>query len=340
MVIVFFETENQEEEAARMGLGQQHDVHCTPLALTQQTAPAHADAVVLSTFVHSRLDAQVLDLFPALRLIAARSTGVDHIDLDYCRSHGITVCNVPDYGAATIAEHAMALLLAASRHVVTAATRTRQGDFSLHGLRGFELHGKTLGVLGTGRIGQRAMAMARGFGMRLLAHDLHPQAEVATALGFTYVTLDELLAQADAITIHLPATAQTHNLIAAPQFARMKRGMVLINTARGSIVNAGALICALEQGIVAAAGLDVLPEEHLIREESALFQPGCRPAMADLHALHALLANHVLLQHPNVLVTPHSAFNTHEAVARIMVTTIDNILAFDDGSPRHVVAGP
>ena len=340
MVIVFFETENQEEEAARMGLGQQHDVHCTPLALTQQTAPAHADAVVLSTFVHSRLDAQVLDLFPALRLIAARSTGVDHIDLDYCRSHGITVCNVPDYGAATIAEHAMALLLAASRHVVTAATRTRQGDFSLHGLRGFELHGKTLGVLGTGRIGQRAMAMARGFGMRLLAHDLHPQAEVATALGFTYVTLDELLAQADAITIHLPATAQTHNLIAAPQFARMKRGMVLINTARGSIVNAGALICALEQGIVAAAGLDVLPEEHLIREESALFQPGCRPAMADLDALHALLANHVLLQHPNVLVTPHSAFNTHEAVARIMVTTIDNILAFDDGSPRHVVAGP
>ena len=337
MVIVFFETENQEEEAARMGLGQQHDVHCTPLALTQQTAPAHADAVVLSTFVHSRLDAQVLDLFPALRLIAARSTGVDHIDLDYCRSHGITVCNVPDYGAATIAEHAMALLLAASRHVVTAATRTRQGDFSLHGLRGFELHGKTLGVLGTGRIGQRAMAMARGFGMRLLAHDLHPQAEVATALGFTYVTLDELLTQADAITIHLPATAQTHNLIAAPQFARMKRGMVLINTARGSIVNAGALICALEQGIVAAAGLDVLPEEHLIREESALFQPGCRPAMADLHAL---LANHVLLQHPNVLVTPHSAFNTHEAVARIMVTTIDNILAFDDGSPRHVVAGP
>ena len=340
MVIVFFETENQEEEAARMGLGQQHDVHCTPLALTQQTAPAHADAVVLSTFVHSRLDAQVLDLFPALRLIAARSTGVDHIDLDYCRSHGITVCNVPDYGAATIAEHAMALLLAASRHVVTAATRTRQGDFSLHGLRGFELHGKTLGVLGTGRIGQRAMAMARGFGMRLLAHDLHPQAEVATALGFTYVTLDELLAQADAMTIHLPATAQTHNLIAAPQFARMKRGMVLINTARGSIVNAGALICALEQGIVAAAGLDVLPEEHLIREESALFQPGCRPAMADLDALHALLTNHVLLQHPNVLVTPHSAFNTHEAVARIMVTTIDNILAFDDGSPRHVVAGP
>ena len=340
MVIVFFETENQEEEAARMGLGQQHDVHCTPLALTQQTAPAHADAVVLSTFVHSRLDAQVLDLFPALRLIAARSTGVDHIDLDYCRSHGITVCNVPDYGAATIAEHAMALLLAASRHVVTAATRTRQGDFSLHGLRGFELHGKTLGVLGTGRIGQRAMAMARGFGMRLLAHDLHPQAEVAAALGFTYVTLDELLTQADAITIHLPATAQTHNLIAAPQFARMKRGMVLINTARGSIVNAGALICALEQGIVAAAGLDVLPEEHLIREESALFQPGCRPAMADLDALHALLANHVLLQHPNVLVTPHSAFNTHEAVARIMVTTIDNILAFDDGSPRHVVAGP
>lgn len=337
MTIVFFEAEDQEEEAARAGLGQRHDVRCTPLTLTQKTAPAHAAAAVLSTFVHSRLDAQVLNLFPDLRLIASRSTGVDHIDLDHCRNHGITVCNVPDYGATTIAEHAMALLLAASRHLVVAATRTRQGDFSLHGLRGFELYDKTLGVLGTGRIGQRAMAIARGLGMHVLAHDLHPKTETATTLGCTYVALDELLAQADAITIHLPSTTQTQNLIAAPQFALMKRGIVLINTARASIVDAGALICALEQGIVAAAGLDVLPEERLLRDENALFQPGGSPAGADLHAL---LASHVLMQHPNVLVTPHNAFNTHEAVARIMATTIGNILAFEQGKPCHVVAGP
>ncbi len=339
MNMVFFEIGAEDQEmcaVACAGLRQRHDVLCTPTALTQKTALPHVQAVVISTFVHSRLDAQVLELLPGLRLIASRSTGFDHIDLDYCRSHSIAVCNVPDYGAATIAEHAFALLLALCRRIPTATERTRRGDFSLDGLRGFELYGKTLGVLGTGRIGRRAIAIGLGLGMEVMAYDLYPKTETAAALGFSYAALDEVLAQADVITIHLPATPQTRHLIAEPQFAIMKKGAVLINTARGSIVDAEALIRALDQGIIAAAGLDVLPEEKLLRDESVLFQQESKPAVDELRAL---LADHVLLQHPNVLVTPHSAFNTHEAMARIMTTTVGNILAFAQGKPQNVVTG-
>lgn len=337
MNIVFFEIGSQDQEicaAACAALRQHHEVLCTPLSLTQHTALPHAQAAVISTFVHSRLDAQVLGLLPELRLIATRSTGFDHIDLDYCHSRSITVCHVPDYGAATIAEHAFAVLLALCRHIPTATQRTHRGDFSLDGLRGFELYGKTLGVLGTGRIGRRAIAIGRGLGMAVMAYDLYPNPETAAALGFRYVALDEVLAQADVITLHLPATPQTRHLIAGPQFAIMKKGAVLINTARGSLIEADALIRALDQGIIAAAGLDVLPEEGLLRDESALFQQESRPSGDELYTL---LADHVLLQHPKVLVTPHSAFNTHEAMARIMTTTIANILAFTQGKPHNVV---
>jgi D-lactate dehydrogenase len=331
--ILVVETEEWEHRACQRLLPG-HKLVCRSNALGPDEPTADNDAEVITPFVHSRLTAEVLAQFPRLRLIATRSTGYDHIDLDYCRAHGIAVSNVPDYGDATVAEHAFALLLAVSRHIVTGAERTRRGDFSQHGLRGFELRGKTLGVLGTGRIGRRVIEIGKGFGMKIVAYDLFPDAAVAEHLGYEYLDLHVLLSQADVVTLHVPATPQTHHLLGDPEFAAMKKGAVLINTARGGVVDTSALVRALSARKLRAAGLDVLPAEPLIREEAEIFRNDRRNSDTDLRAL---LADHVLLRFPNVIVTPHVAYDTDEALRRILDTTIANIEAFARGQPRNLV---
>lgn len=335
MKVQAFETEEWEHRAC-LALMPDHDVACRRQPLNEDTATDHADAEVISTFVNSRLDAIVLSRFPALRLIATRSTGYDHIDAAYCAAHGITVCNVPDYGDATVAEHAFALLLGLARHLVDAVERTRHGDFSTDGLRGIELRGRTFGVIGTGRIGRCALGIARGFGMPAIAHDVHPSPDAAERIGFRYVGLDELLAAADVISLHVPATPDTRHLLSDAAFARLKPSAFLVNTARGNIIDTAALVRALTHGRLAGAALDVLPEEPLIREEAAIFRAGAEEKPYDLKAL---VANHVLLRFPNVLVTPHIAYDTDEALRRIIDTTLANIRAFAGGSPQNVVVG-
>ncbi len=336
MRIAIFEAEEWERQACGR-LEPAHALRCTPEALDARSVATHADAEIVSTFVNSRLDAEVLARFAALRLIATRSTGTDHIDLDWCAAHGVTVANVPDYGDATVAEHAFALLLAVSRNLVEAVERTRRGDFSQAGLRGLELSGKTLGVIGTGRIGRRAIEIARGFGMAVMAHDLRPDPEAAARLGFAYAGLDAILGAADVLTLHVPAAPGTAHLIGEREFALMKPGAVLINTARGNILDVPALVRALAEGRLRGAGLDVLPQEPLIREEAQIF----RGAWSEGHDLKALVANHVLLRFPNVVVTPHTAYNTESAVRRIIDTTLLNIEAFaHDGRVPNPVGAP
>jgi D-lactate dehydrogenase len=332
MKAVVFETEEWEHQAC-LRLEPQHQVSCTRERLDARTAAAHADAEIVSTFVNSKLGADVLAQFPKLKLIATRSTGYDHIDLGWCAAHGVAVANVPDYGDSTVAEHAFALLLAVARNLVDAVERTRRGIFSQTGLRGFELRGKTLGVIGTGRIGRRAIEIAGGFGMTVIAHDLHPDADAASRLGFRYADLDEVLSVADALTLHVPATPGTASLISDREFNLMKPGAILINTARGNVVDVPALVRALSDDRLRAAGLDVLPQEPLIREEAQIF----REAWTEGHDLKALVANHVLLRFPNVIVTPHNAYNTESAVRRIIETTLENIEAFGRGEPRNLV---
>ncbi|MGE3703528.1 MAG: hydroxyacid dehydrogenase [Hyphomicrobiaceae bacterium] len=333
MKVVVFETEEWEHQAC-LRLEPQHEVECTRERLDPHTAAPYASAEIVSTFVNSQLGADVLTQFPRLKLIATRSTGYDHIDLDWCKAHGVAVANVPDYGDSTVAEHAFALLLAVARNLVESVERTRRGDFSQTGLRGFELRGKTLGVIGTGRIGRRAIEIARGLGMDVVAYDLYPDEDAATQLGFRYADLDEVLAAADALTLHVPATAGTASLISDREFALMKPDVILINTARGNIVDVPALVRALSDGRVKAAGLDVLPQEPLVREEAQIF----RETSTDGYDLKALVANHVLLRFPNVIVTPHIAYNTQSAVRRIIETTVENIEAFGRGEPRHLVS--
>jgi D-lactate dehydrogenase len=308
MKIHIFETEGWEQEPFR-SLGDKHELSFTSDALTADNAADHAEAEAVSTFIYSSLGADVLDALPALHAVASRSTGVDHIDLERCRDRGITVCNVPTYGANTVAEHVFGLLLMISHRLEEAVQRTRSGRFDSHGLQGFDLQGKVMGVVGTGDIGRETIRIAIGFRMDVIAFDVAPDEDAARQLGFEYVSLDELLARADVISLHVPDNPQTRHLIDRPQFERMKDGAVLINTARGSIVNTRALARALAEQKLAAAGLDVLPEEPVIREEAELL----RSVYEQHHSLDNLLANQVLAHLRNVVITPHSAFNTREA---------------------------
>lgn len=334
MNIAMFETEEWERQAGAR-LEPHHRVRYVAESLDARNAADFSDAEVVSPFVNSRLDAAVLAQFPKLKLVATRSTGYDHIDLKYCTAHGIVVSNVPDYGDSTVAEHVFALLLGAARNLVEAVERTRRGRFTQTGLRGFELRDRVMGVIGTGRIGQRVIEIARGFGMNALAFDLYPDQAAAARLNFTYASLDQLLSDADVITLHVPATSGTHHLISDREFARMKRGSILINTARGNIVDVEAMVRALADGRLRAAGLDVLPQEPLIREEAAIFH---HEAVRDADDFKALVANHVLLRFPNVIVTPHNAYNTEAALERIIATTLANIEAFAKGTPQNVVS--
>jgi D-lactate dehydrogenase len=298
-----------------------------------QVEPAPGDWDALSVFIYSHVTRQVLEGLPNLKLIATRSTGFDHIDLDACRSRGIAVSNVPSYGENTVAEHTMALLLMMARKVHQSVLQVRSGHVDLAELTGFDLQGKTIGVVGAGHIGLHVIRIARGFGMRVLAYDVRREAFLADLLGFEYATMDRLLAESDIVTLHCPLTEKTHHLLGREQFSRMKRGALLINTSRGGLVDTDALVEALESGRLSGAGLDVLEGEELIKEEKQLLQ---QPV--DVERLRTAVRNRVLLSRDDVVFTPHNAFNSREALIRILEVTLANLEAFRAGQPVHRVA--
>jgi len=273
-----------------------------------------------------------MDKMPLLRLIATRSTGYDHIDLACATERKIAIANVPGYGENAVAEYTFALLLTLTRKILMASARTQHGDYTLEGLRGSDLYGKTLGVIGTGAIGIHVIRIAKGVGMQVLAYDVFPQHHLAEVLGFSYGNLAELLAHSDIVTLHAPATPETFHLLNRETFSQMKRGAFFINTARGSLVNVQALAWALDTGILAGAGLDTLEgEEFFQHEEELLHEPGTE------EKLKLLVQHHILQQRNNVVITPHIAFNTEEALRRILETTIENVHAFSLGHPQNLV---
>ncbi|MFH1178544.1 MAG: hydroxyacid dehydrogenase [bacterium] len=334
MKIHYFSGEKWEEEFVRAKLpGEDIVFHEGSLAaFPDLTDP---ETQVLCTFVESHIGEIEISRFPALKLIATRSTGFDHIDLTATKARGITVVNVPFYGENTVAEFAFALLLALSRKIIDADERVREtGSFSHDNLRGFDLAGKTIGVVGCGHIGVHVIRMANGFGMKVLGFDVHQDPELAQKLNFSYSSLDELLATSDIITIHVPYNQHTHHLINKENIAKMKKGAYLINTARGAVVETDALVEAIKNEIIAGAALDVLEEEGDMNDELALLTAP-HPKEEELKIA---LENHYLINHPRVIVTPHMAFNTTEAIERILDTTIENIKAFSAGSPINLVA--
>lgn len=333
MRVVVFEAEGRER-AAFDRLGDVHKVSFVADPLKAENASAFVDAEVVSTFVYSDLSRSVLEKLGSLKLIATRSTGYDHIDIAFCKEKGVAVANVPSYGENTVAEHVFALLLSLSHRLPEAMERARSGRFSPQGLEGFDLADKTIGVVGAGHIGRHVIRIAKGFAMQVVAFDVKPDQALARELGFRYLPFDELLAVADIVTLHAPAMQETHHLLSTHAFDKMKEKAIVINTARGSLIDAHALIMALRSGRVAGAGLDVLPDEPLIREEAELV---CS-LFSGQHDLRDVVADHILLHMPNVIVTPHSAFNTREAIVRIVETTVSNIKNFIAGQPQNLVS--
>ncbi|MCX7886717.1 MAG: hydroxyacid dehydrogenase [Verrucomicrobiae bacterium] len=332
MKIAFFELHDWEEQHLRPRLVPGNELLVFRRPLEDADLPQLRDVEVLSPFIYSKLTAERLAELPCLKLISTRSTGYDHVDIAECNRRGITVCNVPFYGENTVAEHTFALILALSRKVHEAFVRVRAGNFSLEGLRGFDLKDKTIGVIGAGRIGMHVIRIARGFGMNVLAYDIRRDPFLAEVLGFCYANLDILLAASDIITLHAPYTPQTHHLINRDNIRRIKPGAILINTARGGLVDTQALLEALDEGLLAGAGLDVLEGEEAIYEERALLENTVNP-----ERLRIAIQNHLILKKPNVVFTPHNAFNSREALLRILDTTAENILAFAAGTPKNTV---
>jgi D-lactate dehydrogenase len=303
--------------------------------LTPATAGQARDAGVVSVFIRSQITRRLLQELPQLKLIATRSTGYDHIDLQACDERGITVSNVPSYGENTVAEHTFALILALSRNTHRAYQRTVQGNFALEGLEGFDLKGKTLGVVGAGNIGLHVIRIAKGFAMDVLSYDVRRDHLLSEVLGFQYASLEELLQRSDIVSLHAPLTRETYHMMNERTLRLMKRGALLINTARGALVDTNALIHALDEGIVGGAGLDVLEGEELIQEESQLLTDGVAE-----DKLRVLLQNHILMRRSNVVITPHIGFFSREALQRIIESTLENIEAWLRGSPRNVVNRP
>ena len=223
------------------------------------------DTEVLSVFISERIDSPFLDAHPLIRLIATRSTGCDHIDLDACASRGVTVVNVGDYGENTVAEHSFALVLALSRRLRDSEQAVRTGRFSRERLRGFDLRGKTLGVIGAGRVGLHVIRIGIGFGMRVIAYDEQPHPFYSELLDFHYVPFEQLMRESHVVTLHVPLNSVTRHMINRETLALCRLGVLLINTARGGLIDSGALIEALDSGQVAGVGLDVLEDERVFR---------------------------------------------------------------------------
>lgn len=304
-----------------------YDLHFQESHLDAETAILARGYEVVCPFVNDLVDAAVLARLHegGTKLIALRSAGFNHVDLAAAQQLGITVVRVPAYSPHAVAEHAVGLILALNRRLPRAAARTREGDFSLNGLLGFDLHGKTVGVIGTGMIGRVFGRIMAGFGMQVLAYDPGTPADDLLAVGARYVPLDTLLAEADVVSLHCPLLPATYHLINDTSLAKMKRGAMLINTGRGGLVESNALIGALKTGQLGNLGLDVYEEEGglFFEDHSNL------PLQDDVLAR--------LLMFPNVIVTAHQAFFTREAMNEIAQTTLGNVAAWHDGAPRNAV---
>lgn len=333
MSIYFFETTESDQRYIEERLPLSLHFSPEPLISAGQAEKIASDAEIISVFVHSNISPAVLDALPNLKMIATRSTGFDHINLPVAESRGIPVCNVPTYGENTVAEHTFALILALSRNIHKAYVRTTSGDFSLDGLEGFDLKGKTLGVVGVGHIGLHVIRIAKGFGMEVLASDPKPNAAMADLMGYEYTTLADLLGRSDIVTLHAPLCDGTYHLIGEHNICLFKRGALLINTARGGLVDTSVLIGALDSGILRGAGLDVLEGEEILSEEKQLL--GNPDASED--TLKTTLRNLILLRRPDMVVTPHIGFDSKEAIERILDTTIANVQAFRHGAAQNMV---
>lgn len=323
MRIAFFSAHGFERDAFNTANAQfNHSLQFLEARLTEETASLARGCDAVCAFVSDRLTSAVLEKLHAekVRVVLLRSAGFDNVDLAAADRLGIPVLRVPAYSPYAVAEHAFALLLGLIRKIPQARARVREGNFLLDRLVGFDLNGKTFGIVGTGRIGLAAARIARGFGCRVLAHDVVADEALAREFGFTWAPLDTLLAESDVVSLHVPATKDTHHLIGVRALGLMKKSAILVNTSRGSLVDTAALVTALRQGRIKGAALDVYEGEaaYFFTDQSGAVLPD---------ELLMWLTNM-----PNVLITAHQGFLTEEALSNIATTTLSNATEFATGA--------
>ena len=336
-LIYFYDTTEIDKQQITKGLIET-DHHWEFVDEQISTDNLSLETEVLSVFITSAVTAEIINALPKLKLIACRSTGFNNIDLNAAAAKGIAVENVPTYGDQTVAEYAFTLLLALSRKLPE-AINSYDKNVPVENMRGWDLKGKTLGVIGSGHIGQCAIKIANGFGMNVIAYDPYPNEQVASELGFKYVELDEVFINSDAITIHAPYFPSNHHIVNAEKLALMKPTAVLVNTARGELVDTKALADAMSQNKIAGVALDVIEGEQLMHlsEDVALIRGIRRPQPDILEHSLELMALHKM---PNVILVPHNAFNTVEAIGRINDVTCQNIIKFWYGDVPNLVKQP
>lgn len=323
MQIAVFSTKSYDRQFLNeANIDKQYDIVYFEPRLTLETASLAEGFEVVCVFVNDQLDRLTLKSLArgGTRLIALRCAGFNNVDLIAAAELGIRVVRVPAYSPYAVAEHTLALILALNRKIHRAHNRVRERNFALDGLLGFDLHGRTVGIIGAGQIGQVVARILHGFGCQLLAFDPYPP-DALTALGVQYVELPELLARSDIVTLHCPLTPQTHHLINADSLAKMKTGVMLINTSRGALLDTRAVIDALKSGKVGYLGLDVY------EEEADLFFENLSDEVIQDDVFMRLLTI------PNVLITAHQAFFTRDAIRQIAETTLQNISAFKNEQP-------
>jgi D-lactate dehydrogenase len=327
MKLAVFDTHEYDRTALELANRPvQHQIVYFEPALSKQTVALATGFPAVCVFVHDPLDAATLqDLRKGgTTLVALRCAGFNNVDLPVAGQVGIRVVRVPEYSPYAVAEHAMALLLALNRKLPRAYNRVRDGNFSLNGLVGFDLHGKTVGMVGLGKIGSAFARIAHGFGCRLLAYDVQKNADLEAQLGLRYVSLDDIYAEADVLSLHVPLFPETFHMINRASLARMKPEAILVNTSRGALINAAELLDALKSGVIAGAALDVYEEE-----DGVFFRDLSSQVLQD-----DVLAQ--LIHCPNVMVTSHQGFLTHEALRNIAETTLANVTLYSQGAPlRH-----
>jgi D-lactate dehydrogenase len=323
--IAVFSTKSYDRQFLNeANVDKQYDIVYFEPRLTLETASLAEGFEVVCVFVNDQLDRLTLKSLArgGTRLIALRCAGFNNVDLVAAAELGIRVVRVPAYSPYAVAEHTLALILALNRKIHRAHNRVRERNFALDGLLGFDLHGRTVGIIGTGQIGQVVARILHGFGCQLLAFDPYPQ-DALTTLGVRYVELPELLARSDIVTLHCPLTPQTHHLINADSLSKMKAGVMLINTSRGALLDTRAVIDALKSGKVGYLGLDVY------EEEADLFFENLSDEVIQDDVFMRLLTI------PNVLITAHQAFFTRDAIRQIAETTLQNISAFKHEQPLN-----
>lgn len=285
-------------------------------------------------FVDSFIDEALLRRLPNLKCIITRSIGFNHIDLAAAKKYGITVCYAPTYATCAVAEFTIALMLMLTRRLAEAYDRCRQGNFSPTGLMGIDIYGKTLGIIGAGNIGSQVAVLAHGLGMRVIAYDVHKNQERAQQCGFTFTSIEQVLAESDVVSLHVAYSSSTHHLIGDEHLPLFKKGAFFINTARGEVVKTEMLVRALNKNILAGVALDVLEEEWWLMHQ----QQAMRDENLPVDVLRRLVAINMLLRHPRAIITPHLAFSSAESSQRCLMVVMDAIRALlANKIPEHVL---